>query len=383
MPDIEAFRNLPSVSFIDDISIESLRDEGIADYEDEYARLTGEMRRLFPADPMRILINTYTLKLYQLYQHIDRCGKQDLLKYSKGEFLQNIAALRSVCQLPSKAAYTTLLFTLSTPLEYNAVIPQGTTVTGGDGVFFEVRGYGQIPAGELEVFLPAICTSVGTIGNNYPVGRLKTIVQPLPFTPRVANITPTEGGMDAESDQSLAERTFLAPSGYSVAGPDDAYKFWVRSYSQAVTDVEVHTPEPGTVDIRVLLNDSELPGTEFIAGLSEFLKEHKVRPFTDNVIIAAPNLVPFDINLVYYISTRDRNIAAIIMRRIEISYKHYLSWQTQKIGRDINPDVIRQLFREAGAKRLEITTPIFTMLTKTQLAHAGTINVIFGGLEDD
>ena len=332
---------------------------------------------------MRILINTYTLKLYQLFQYVDRCGKQDLLKYSKGEFLKNIAALRSVYQLPSKAAHTTLLFTLSAQLDYIADIPQGTLVTGGDGVFFKVAENGQIPVGKLEVFLPAVCTLEGIIGNNYPVGRLNTIVQPLPFTPIVKNITPTEGGVDSESDQSLAERTFLAPSGYSVAGPDDAYKFWVRSYSQAVTDVEVHTPTPGVVDIRVLLNDGELPGTEFINGLHEYLKEQKVRPFTDNVLIAPPNLINYDINLVYYISTRDRNISAAIKQRIESSVEYYCSWQCRKIGRDINPDVLVQLFREAGAKRLSVTTPIFTPLTPSQLAYADTVNVIFGGLEDD
>jgi len=332
---------------------------------------------------MRILINTYTLKLYQLFQYVDRSGKQDLLKYSRNEYLEHIAALRGVYRLPAQAAVTLLRFTLSTPLEYAAVIPAGTTVTGGDNVFFAVTEPGEIPIGQTEITLPAVCEQTGAIGNNYPAGRLNVINRPLPFTPQVTNITPASGGVDIESDQSLAERTFLAPSGYSVAGPDDAYKFWVRSYSQAVTDVEVFTPEPGVVDIRVLLYNGELPGAEFIGGLYQYLKNEKVRPFTDNVQIAAPDLADYDIDLVYYISAKDRNITTSIQSRVEQALRYYIAWQGQKIGRDINPDVIRQLFREAGAKRVPITAPEFTKLTSVQLAKLGTVNAIYGGLEDD
>jgi phage-related baseplate assembly protein len=383
VPNIEEFRNIPDINFIDGVTLENLRNEAVADYESEYERITGESKTLYPADPIRILLYTYTLKLYQLYQYVDRSGKQDLLKYSRGGFLDNIAALRSVARLPIQAAQTLLTFTLSAPLEYAALIPMGKEVTGGDNVFFRVTRTGEIPIGEIEVTLPAVCTQSGSVGNQYPIGILNTIVQPLPFTPSVRNISPASGGVDEESDQSLAERTFLAPSGFSVAGPDEAYIFWVKTYSQAITDVNVFMPEPGTVDIRILLNDGELPGQGFIEGLFAFLKENKVRPLTDKVLIAPPDLVDYSIELIYYISTKDRNTAGTIQERVSLALKYYSAWQNQKIGRDINPDTLRQLFREAGAKRLDLRSPDFTLLTGVQLARLVNTHVVYGGLEDD
>ena len=61
MSEIETFRNLKDISFIEDISIDSLKQEAVAVYQQKYQEITGEKITLYPADPMRILINTYAV----------------------------------------------------------------------------------------------------------------------------------------------------------------------------------------------------------------------------------------------------------------------------------------------------------------------------------
>ena len=88
----------------------------------------------------------------------------------------------------------------------------------------------------------ALCTENGVDGNELLPGQVNVLVDLIPYVESVSNTTKTSGGADLESDESLAERIFLAPSGYSVAGPDDAYKYWTKTYSQTIGDVKVTSP---------------------------------------------------------------------------------------------------------------------------------------------
>ena len=83
-------------------------------------------------------------------QYIDKAGKMGLLKYSSGEFLDNLAALKKVERNPAKQAETVLRFTLSAAQQQVIGIPKGTRVKGRD-LFFATEEYGEIPAEEMSV----------------------------------------------------------------------------------------------------------------------------------------------------------------------------------------------------------------------------------------
>ena len=61
----------------------------------------------------------------------------------------------------------------------------------------------------------------------------------------------------------------------------------------------------------------------------------------------------------------------------------YINWQKSEIGRDINPDVLRQKILNAGAKRVDIISPAFTIIDEDSVASLTTQSVIYGGLEND
>lgn len=375
--------DLPDISFIDNDSLDAMMQRLISNYEKKYKEVTGRTVSLGAADPVRVQLYAIALDLYQIEQYVDRAGKQDLLKYSYGGFLDNLAAGRRVTRQSATAARTTLRFTLSTIKTYASAIPAGTRVTNGDGLYFKTLEYGEVPAGAAFADIEAECTAAGIDGNNFLPGQINILVDPLPYVETVENITTSEGGTDLEDDISLAERTYLAPSGYSTAGPQDAYAYWVKTYNTDIGSVRPMTPEPGYATIYVLMRDGSLPGEEVIRKLEEDLQNNEVRPMTDFVTVSAPEVKTFNLDLTYWIARSNLASAAAIQTRVEVAIQDFITWQTTEIGRDLNPSELIRRVREAGAKRVEVTTPEFERVKENQVAQLGTRDVKYGGLEDD
>ncbi len=380
---IQSVKDLPDVSFIDNDTLQAMQARLVTNFENEYKRITGKEISLSPSDPNRIVLYAHALELYQVEQYIDRAGKQDLIKYSYGEFLDNLGAGRGVIRKQPASAKTTLRFTLSEIRPSAVGIPEGTKVTNGNLLFFKTVGYNEIPVGKTYVDIQGICTQNGVQGNELLSGQINTMVDLIPYVESVTNITKTEGGADLETDDSLAERIFLAPSGYSVAGPDDAYKYHAKTYNQTIGDVNVTSPNPVEVEIRFVLKDGSLPTKTMIDGLTQYLQDENIRPLTDKVTVLAPETVAFDMQLTYYINRSDQSKAGMIQAEVGQAITDYINWQTMTIGRDINPSELMKRIIEAGAKRAEITSPIFTTVSDTSISRVGMQTVIYGGIEDD
>ena len=91
----------------------------------------------------------------------------------------------------------------------------------------------------------------------------------------------------------------------------------------------------------------------------------------------------YDIDLTYYISSNDEDIAQNIQDAVDQAISDYQKWQKTKIGRDINPDELKSRIKEAGAKRSVVAAPVFTQVQKTEVAAAANITINYGGLEDE
>lgn len=129
---IQSVKDLPEVSFIDNDTLEAMKTRMVANFESEWKRITGQEITLSPSDPNRIMLYAIALELYQDEQYIDRAGKQDLIKYSYGEFLDNLGAGRGVTRKQPSPAETTLRFTLSEKRPAAVGIPEGAKVTDGN-----------------------------------------------------------------------------------------------------------------------------------------------------------------------------------------------------------------------------------------------------------
>ena len=385
MPDeMNAIKNLPDISFIDNKTIDQVRQEMVADYESFISEATGQTVTLERSSVHRMELYAAAAQIYQAMQYIDRQGKQSILKYSYSDFLDNLAIFKGVTRNPATPATTTLRFTLSAVRDTATGIPQGTRVSTAGATYFATDVYAEIPAGSTAVDVPATCTVAGTDGNGFAAGELATIVDPIPYVASVTNTTATEGGAEIESDDDLAERVFLAPGAYSTAGPEDGYLYHAKAYSAAIGDVVATSNQAaGTVDIVFIMADGSTPGEEMIEGLEGYLQGKTIRPMTDLVQVSAPEEVKYTINLTYYINRSDSAKAVTIQAAVAQAVADYQTWQ-RAIGRDINPSQLVRMVMDAGAKRVTVTAPTYTAVDATKVsALQGDAVISYGGLEDD
>lgn len=372
----------PEVSFIEGKSFETFLSELIGEYQNKFKEVTGEERELAASDPIRLILYSCSVLLYQGFQYVDRAAKMGLLKYSTGDFLDNLAAMKNVERLPAQAAMTTERFYLSAVRTSSVSIPQNTRVKGGE-LFFSTLMPGEIAAGERYTDIPVRCLTPGSAGNDFLPGEINVLVDPIHYIARVENTQRTDGGTDQESDEELAERIYLSPSSYSTAGPEDAYRYWVMTYSTAIWDCKIYSESPGEVDIYVLLQNGKLPDSAFLDGLSTFLEEDNKRPLTDKVVVKTPEQEEYSIDVTYYINRSDRDIEDVIKRKAETACRNYVDWQQAAIARDINPSRLMLELMQAGAKWAEIRSPVFTEIQGAKVAKPSTINLVYGGLQDD
>lgn len=254
------------------------------------------------------------------------------------------------------------------PIDGISSVANITETAGGYGT-----GYADVPA---------TAAVPGTGGNGYEPGAVSTIVDPIAYIGKVENTSTTSGGTDEEDDDTLTERVFRAPEGLSVAGPFGAYKALAKEFRSDIGDIQVTSPAPCEINVYVLLRDGRLPTESDLAALCAHLSADEVRPLTDKVTCLAPTEVPYNIDLTYYIASSDSAQAAAIQRAVEAAVDEYIDWQ-RAIGADINPTDLIYRVRGAGAKRVELQAPVFTIVDNTGVPAAASRSVQYGGLEDD
>lgn len=382
---LKSLDEYPELNFIDNYTLSQLETEMLQWYQDKYKEITGKEVVLSRASTTRITLQCCAYYMFQIMEKVNFAGKMNTLKDAYGDYLINLGIMKKVSPKAAKGATATIRFSLSEARTSATGIPKGSRVTAGDGVYFATNEYDEIPVGSLYVDIRATCMTAGTAGNVYGINDLKYMVDYIPMVESATNITASENGTDAESEEDLKEDIYLAPDGYTSGGTGAAYEKIVREYNETITDVKTRTPEPCVVEIMCLLQNGELPGEEFLSGLEEYMMQTDKKMLTDKIEVKAPDKFEFEVSLTYWISQSDKARAETISTEVKKAVEEYISWQKSKIGRDINPDELQQRVKVAGAKRMKITKPVFTVLEDTQVAtlkENGT-NIVYGGLEDD
>ncbi|MFY0545445.1 baseplate assembly protein [Brevibacillus sp. H7] len=367
--------SLPDINFVD-TDPNAIVNEIIAGYE----ALTG--KKLFPADPVRLFLLAIGNLIVQQRVLINLSAKQNLLRYATDGFLDHLGARVETPRIEAKKSQVTVRFTLSTVRPDAVTVPLGTRVSPDGQIFFATIEPTAIPSGALYADVLCECTQAGEIGNGFLPGQINIIVDPFQWLASVSNTTESTGGAEMESDEQYRQRIYLAPESFSVAGPDGAYEFWAKTADTNIIDVAVSSPSAGTVEIRPLMKDGALPTQTVLDAVLEKCSDKKVRPLTDQVTVLAPAQVTYNIDFTYWIGKENESNAASIQAAVNTSVADYQVWQRSKLGRDINPSELTRRLLNAGAKRVQITSPAFTALTRTQVAKEGTVTVAYGGVED-
>ena len=367
--------------------------EVITDYQAAFLTLTGIAKTLAPGDPVRLFLLVVCDWLSQQRTIIDFTGKENLLKYATGSYLDNLAALygQRTARQPASPAVTTLEFTLAAPLATGATIPAGTLCQAPNAVVFQTLTDGIILSGNTVVDVPGQAMIAGAIGNGFLPGQINGVINwNQPYAITVTNTTTTAGGSDAETDEQYRYRVWLAIESFSTCGPHDAYEFWALSASPDIIQAVVYSAPniAGEVWIYPLLQGGQIPTQPILDLVRAACSANTRRPVADFVSVFAPVQFFYVLNMQYWISTENSVLADTIQANVTQACNDWILWERSYVSRDINGDELIKRCLEAGAKRVVINTPnpIYQAMAYNQLAcqdpnTAPTITYM--GLEDE
>jgi phage-related baseplate assembly protein len=335
-----------SVNFVT-VDDETIRSDLLADFEEAIGVSLTE------GDARRIFLEQFAPVLVAQYNAINTAGRNNLIDYATGDYLDAIGARWGDLgtRLPAQYATATLQFTLSAAQAFDVVVPAGTRATIADSsLFFAVTQDLTITAGNTTGTVTAQATATGATYNGFTTGLINKIVDPIAYVTSVSNTTTSASGADIEDDDSYRARLKLVFSASSTAGSALSYKYWALSADSTISDVSVSTPSAGNVTVTLLCDNGTVPTADIITDVTNTLEPY--RPLTDNITVQAPAAVDYTINFTYYINSADSSQVATIQAAVTAAVTNYIAWQCEKLGRDINPDYLRKLVLNAGASRL-------------------------------
>lgn len=393
MSNIAEFADIPEYSVTGNLTLQGARDLVMDIYTENYKKVYAKAPPLYDSDPLTLTLKSMAMLYYMAMQVAERRALAAMLKSAEGAQLDNIGLPFGVKRNPATYATVTIRFTLSAEQKSVAMIPQGTRIRTGAGIYFATTEYAQIDIGKTSVDVLAKAEEVGAESNGIPPGVIDTLVDAIPFVAGAVNIDTSSGGADVESDDSLTRRIWLSPTTYSCAGPRDAYEFWAMSFRSDIENAIAISPrsQPCTAYIYFMLTGGKMPSEKDISEMETFMMNEARRPMTDLVICKAPEEVEYSIDFTYYIGASSKKNADIVQQNVAQAVQEYQDWQ-RSIGRDINPMELIYRLRAAGVKRVEMREPAFKVVESgadkekalVQIPKlSGQPTVVYGGVEDD
>lgn len=379
---IPELQHLPDVSFVGGRTAATIANELTADYLLYLQEHTGQTEPLAQADPVRLMLLATADMLNLVFQSVDLVGRSGLLKYAGGAALDHLGALKKVERLPATPAHLTMRFALTSARTSATGVPAGTRVSDAANNYFVVESYFEIPPGALYGDTRAVAVVPGEAANGLPAGSVNILVDQTAYIASVVNLDASAGGAAVESDDDYTRRIYNAPLSYSVAGPRGAYEYWARQSRPDIEDVLAWSPSPSNVSVVFLLEGGASPDADDVAQMAAYLSADTIRPIADRVEVSAPLETAYSIDMTYYIAKTDAARAATIQQAVAKAVAEYTAWQ-RKIGRDVIPSELIHRVMQAGARRVQLLSPTYTVVDPAGVARLGASYVTYGGLEED
>ena len=365
----------------------------LADMIALYEAITN--RTMQPSSPERLLLAWFAAAFAEANAAVNYAGNQNIPSRAEGENLDALAQLFFMTDRPDATPATvTMRFHISEAQTTAILIPKGTEVCDSDAsVIFATASDAYIAIGDTYVDVRCECTEDGIVGNGFTPGQINTLVDDsILYFDHCENIDESDGGSDVPDDDEFYDLMVASEDAYSCAGARGAYEYWAKSVSTEISDVVVNSPTPGTICIYALMDDGSIAGSEVKSAILNTCSADSVRPLTDYVTVEDPEVVTYDITLTYYLSEDSTESAADLEAAIEAAVDEYVTWQSEHLGRDINPSKLISMIMGAGAKRVVLTSPTYQHLEDgrdiqdvetPQIAAVGTITLTNGGYEDE
>ena len=353
-------------------------------YLNTIASLENELNEpLYPGDERRLFAEAQNAFLTSYQNTANEQFKQRFMQYASGEVLDAHGISEGCIRLEKQKAKAIQRFSLSAEQKMNVVIPAGTKVTADSQKYFQTTEVAVIEAGKLYVDTIVEAVEGGADYNGYAINQLNLLVDLIPYVASVTNLEATYGGDNGEpypiedggkGDESYRERIKLVQSTKSTAGAESTYEYYAKSADASIEDVKVTSPNPCEINILVLCKDGKIPTKEILNKVESAVTAKEVRPLGDRVTVSGVEPVSYDIELIYYMPIAEENSVVEFVESDGGAIDKYIAWQSERIGRAINPDrlradILKSDINPVGAERVEIISPAYQSISSTQIAQ--------------
>lgn len=369
-------------------------------YEEIVRNIESDLgEKLHEGDEKKLFIKSLMPIIMALKNDINDTANQNFLENSREEKTDAIAnSYFDTKRLKPTKASCPGKAVLSEVQKKDILIPSGTKITS-DGIrIFEIKENYIVKAGQKEVDVKLVSTSTGEKYNGILAGKINHIIDPIAYVSEIYNTEISKEGSDIEDDKSYRERARLEMESKSCAGPEGAYEYYAYSADNSISAVKVVSPSPGTVRILVVVDNGESPSDEILKKVYDECSPRDRRPLTDKVETGTPEIVEYDIELIYYLDKNFPTYEGKWRKAIEGenfdyesgSIRTFINWQQEDIGRSINVEELKfQILNSAtyeadnrtlsGVRKLIINSPGYDNIEENQLAKVKNINVTYGG----
>jgi phage-related baseplate assembly protein len=202
-------------------------------------------------------------------------------------------------------------------------------------------------------------------------------------------IKPAHQASDAESgdealkekDDDLRVRTQLAPQGYSVAGPEGAYRSHALNADGRVLSVSVTSPAPCEIVVTILSREDDGSASdELIEIVTKALRSDDVRPLADKVTVRSAEVIRYQIRATLkFFSGPDRSIVLAESKRRTQQYANDM----HRLDMEVTTDGLHAAIRVPGVQKVILETPPDGIkVTRKQASFCTGIELVDGGVYD-
>lgn len=192
---------------------------------------------------------------------------------------------------------------------------------------------------------------------------------------------PESAGELKEEDDDLRSRTQLAPQGYSVAGPEGAYRSHALNADGRVLSVSVISPAPCEIVVTILSREGDgAASDELVAIVTKALRADDVRPLAEKVTVRGAEIIRYRIRATLkFFSGPDRSVVLAESRKRTQQYADDM----HRLDMEVTPDGLYAAIRVPGVQKVILETPVDGIkVTKQQASFCTEIELIDGGVYD-
>ena len=184
-----------------------------------------------------------------------------------------------------------------------------------------------------------------------------------------------------EDDERFRTRIQMSLEGLTTAGSRASYEFHALSTSTKIKDVDVISPNAGTVKVAILSTEEQgTADSDLINAVKEKLNAEHIRPLTDTVLVESAVILPYEIRatLTLYPSV----LESVVMANVNQAITHYTNKQ-HLLGIDITLSGIYSALHQEGVQNVKLTQPLEDLIVQPhQAAYCSQIQINVGGRDE-